>query len=497
MRRLAGSGFLSILFLAAVCAESDTRLADAVKDGDRAAIQKLIQQKADANAVLPDGTTALHWAARADDIATADLLLKAGAKVSVADTLGITPLYIACLNGNAEMIRKLLDAGANSNSAIADGETALMTAARTGNPEAVKLLLDRGAEVNARDTKTEQTPLMWAIREHHSDVAKLLLTRGADAKAITKIDFNFPPETGNMQGIGRAQNLPKGVVPGGMTPLLYAAREGLLDVAQALVAAGADVNLAEANQTSPLVIAILNDHMDVAQFLIERGANVNAADGFGRTPLWSAVDLRNLDGLERTDINRETALAMIQTLLDKGANPNAALKSEPPSRRWMFGFGVAQPVSQVGQTPVQRAALAGDIEAMRLLVAKGGDPKIKSVAGVTALMAAAGVGWVLNQTYVDSKEGLLEAVKLSLEKGTDVNAATSVGMTAMHAAARRGLPDVIAFLAKNGAKIDAKDSQGKTPLNYAENLPAGIEPSPETVALLKKLMGESSVASVK
>jgi uncharacterized protein len=497
MPRLVCSGFLSILFLAAVCAESDTRLADAVQGGDAAAARNLIQQKADPNALKADGTTALHWAVRADDLATADLLLKAGAKAGIADKLGITPLYVACLNGNAEMIRKLLDAGANSNSAIADGETALMTASRTGNPDAVKLLLDRGAEVNARDTKTEQTALMWAIREHHSDVAKLLLARGADAKALTKIDFNFPPETGNMQGIGRAQNLPKGVVPGGMTPLLYAAREGLLDVAETLVAAGADVNFAEANQTSPLVIAILNDHMDVARFLIEKGADVNAADGFGRTPLWSAVDLRNLDGLERTEINRETALAMITTLLDKGANPNAQLKSEPPSRRWMFGFGVAQPVSQVGQTPVQRAALAGDIEGMRLLVAKGGDPNIKSVAGVTALMAAAGVGWVLNQTYVDSKEGLLEAVKLSFEKGTDANGATSVGMTAMHAAARRGLKDVVAYLAANGGKVDAKDSQGKTPLDYAKNLPAGFEPSPETVALLEKLTGAASVASAK
>jgi uncharacterized protein len=221
---------------------------------------------------------------------------------------------------------------------------------------------------------------------------------------------------------------------------------------------------------------------------------VNAADGFGRTPLWSAIDLRNLDGLERTDIDRESALAFIGALLEKGADPNAPLKSEPPSRRWMFGFGVAQPVSQVGQTPVQRAALAGDIAVMRLLVAKGGDPKLKSLAKVTSLMAAAGVGWVLNQTYVDSNQGLLEAVKLSVEQGTDVNAATSIGMTAMHAAARRGLTDVIAFLAANGATVDPKDSLGKTPLNYAENLPAGIETSPDTIALLKKLMGVASAS---
>ena len=226
------------------------------------------------------------------------------------------------------------------------GETALITASRSGNLDAVKLLLDHGAPVNAWDTQAGQTALMWAIREHHSDVVQLLLSRGADVKARTKVVVDFPPETGNLEGVGRAQNLPKGVTPGGMTPLLYAAREGTLDVARMLVAAGADVNVAEANQTSPLLVAILNDHIDVANFLLDHGANVNAADGFGRTPLWSAVDYRNLDTPDKTETDRGPMLELIRALLDHGADPNAAIEgraAQPPLDVRIRGEPVGKP----------------------------------------------------------------------------------------------------------------------------------------------------------
>jgi ankyrin repeat protein len=451
---------------------------------------------ADVNAAMPDGTTPLHWAVRSDDLKTAQSLIRAGASAKAADRHGVTPLSLACLNGNATMIRTLLDAGAPVDSTDGQGETALITASRTGNIDAVKLLLDRGAPVNAWDTRANQTALMWAIREHHSEVVQLLLSRGADVKARTTVVVDFPPETGNIEGVGRAQNLPKGVTPGGMTPLLYAAREGTLDVTRMLVSSGAEVNVAEANRTSPLLVAILNDHIDVAKFLIENGANVNAADGFGRTPLWGAVDYRNLDTPDKTETDRGPMLELIRALLDHGADANAQLKAEPPSRRWMFGFGVVQWVSQVGQTPLGRAALAGDVAAMRLLLAKGADANLKSPAGVTALMAASGLGWVLNQTYTESDESLLEAVKLCVEKGADVNAATSTGVTAVHAAANRGLNRVIEFLAQQGARLDAKDSQGRTPANYAEGvrLSGPPEPKPQTVALLRDLSGKAAGA---
>src|SRR5436190_19652625 len=108
---------LSAILLPAAAFGADTRLADAAMHEDSAAVRALLQQKADVNATLPDGTTALHWAAHSDDVDMVGSLLGAAANVAVKDRHGFTPLYFACTNGSAAVIRKLLDAGADPNAA--------------------------------------------------------------------------------------------------------------------------------------------------------------------------------------------------------------------------------------------------------------------------------------------------------------------------------------------------------------------------------------------
>ena len=472
---------------------SDARIADATQNNDTSLVRSLVSQKADVNAIQTDGSTALHWAVRADDLETADLLIRAGANVSASNRRGITPLDLACVNGSAAMIRKLLDAGANLNATHSDGQTPLMTAARTGNPEAVRVLIDKGAAVNAKDTIADQTALMFAITENHPEAVRVLLDHGADANARTRRVETPPATTGNLQGIGRAQNREKPVPQGWMTPLLYAARDGRAEIARMLLAADAKVNQTEANGESPLLVAISNGQTGIAQILLEQGADPNASDGFGRAPLWSAVDYRNLDAAESSGTNgvdREPVLALIRALLDRGANPNVQTKVEPPSRRWMMPFGARQWVNPAGQTPFVRASLAGDVAVMRLLLEHRADPNIPTLAGVTALMSAAGIGWVPRQTYTEAKESLLEAVQLCVEHGADVNAANLKGFTALHGAAYRGLDDVVRFLVQKGAKLDAKDSEGRTPTVFAEGAYlAGNPPERKssTVALLQKL----------
>jgi ankyrin repeat protein len=472
---------------------SDARIADAAQNGDVALVRSLLSQKADVNATQADGSTVLHWIVRSDDLETADLLIRAGSNVSTANRRGITPLDLACVNGSAAMISKLLAAGANPNATHPDGQTPLMTAARTGNSDAVRVLLDYGAAANAKDTSAEQTALMFAITENHPEAVRVLLDHGADVNARTTRIETPPATTGNLQGIGRAQNREKPVPQGAMTPLLYAARDGRTEIARMLLAAGADLNQTEANGESPLLVAVSNGQIELALYLLQQGANPDAADGFGRTPLWSAVDFRNLDAAEGSGTNgvtREPVLALIRALLDRGANPNVQTKVEPPSRRWMMPFGARQWVNPAGQTPFVRAALAGDVAVMRLLLEHRADPNIPTLAGVSALMSAAGVGWVPRQTYTEPKESILEAVRLCIENGADVNASSSKGFTALHGAAYRGLDDVVQLLVQKGARLDVKDSEGRTPAVLAEGAYlAGNPPErkPSTVALFQKL----------
>jgi ankyrin repeat protein len=511
LRRVCGGCFMVILFsLAGFAAETDLRLTDAAKRGDAQAVRSLLQQKVDVNEAGVDGTTALHWAVRADDLESTDLLIRAGANAKSADRYGVTPLYLASVNGNAAMIRKLLDAGADPNSTDPAGETALMTAARTGNPDAIKLLLDRGASVNATDREFQQTPLMIAVRENQTAAVKLLIEHSAPVNARTRSgpapEFR-PPCKGTgcgSEGVGiNRGGLPdrgrRAAAAGGMTALLYAARDGRFDEARLLVAAGADVNQPEANGISPLLMAILNNHLELAKFLLDHRADLNTADFWGRAPLWAAVELRNRDMNNRDQdspvdngLDRAPILSFIQVLLDRGANPNARTKEVPPSRSWLYSLGDVSWVDFTGQTPFLRAALSGDTTSMRLLLKYGADPNLPTFAGTTPLMAAAGVNWVVAQTYTESKEALLEAVKLSLELGGDVNAANSMGLTPVLGAANRGSNEIIEFLVQKGARLDVKDKEGRTPISWAEGVflaAVGAERKPSTIALLQKLMG--------
>jgi ankyrin repeat protein len=504
---LAGAVILVTAWNAA--AAGDTRLADAAMRRDLSAVRSLIAQKADVNAPGQDGTPALHWAVRADDVATARLLLEAGAQASLPNRYGLTPLAIAATHGNPSMIGLLLDAKADPNAADPAGETPLMGVARLGRLDAVTLLLDRGASIDATDQTYQQTALMVAVRENHPDVVKALVSRGAAVNARTRVGRtpqwvlpNSVPGFGHGIGIVRGGLPPRGSrapIPGGMTPLLYAARDGRMETARILLDSGADIEARDANDITPLIIAITNNHPDVARFLIERGANIKAADWYGRTPLWAAVETRNMDVDNATFVNgidRGPYLELIQLLLERGADPNVRMKEVPPIRRdFLRVTGSLAWVDFTGQTPFLTAALAGDLTVMKLLLKHGADPQVPTFAGTTALMAAAGVNWVVDQTYDEGQAALLEAVKLCVELGMDVNAVNSMGLTALHGAANRGSDDIIRFLVQQGARLDVKDKEGRTPMTWAEGVFLATHPArpkPTSIELLKQLASARS-----
>ena len=218
---------------------------------------------------------------------------------------------------------------------------------------------------------------------------------------------NSVPGFGHGIGIVRGGLPPTRVaaqpIPGGMSPLLYAARDGRLEVVRMLLAAGADINQRDANEITPLIMAIINNHADVARFLIEQGADIQAVDWYGRTPLWAAVETRNMDVDNATFVNsidREPMLELIQVLLERGAKVNVRMKEVPPIRRAFLRItGSLAWVDFTGQTPFLTAALAGDMTVMRLLLKHGADPNIGTFEGTTPLMAAAGVNWVYDQTF--------------------------------------------------------------------------------------------------
>jgi ankyrin repeat protein len=423
-------------------------LVDAARSGNRDALRALIQKGADINAAEADGTTALHWASYRDDGESADLLLRSGARVNAANDLGATPLWTASLNGSEPMVRRLLAAGANPNAVLLSGETPVMVAARAGKSAIVEQLAAKGADVNARASR-RQTALMWAVSQKHADVVKVLLARGADLSARSEV-------WSQVMAVPPHGYLPynKTIPAGGETALLFAARVGDLASAKLLVAAGAGVNDADAWGVSAVTLAAHSGYGELVEFLLDKGADPNAAPS-GFTALHEAI------------MRRDERLA--GALLAHGADANAPLRTWTPTRRSSDDFNFAPEL--VGATPFWLAARFAEPGVMRLLIKHGADPLFvhhgdRVVEGrgegfqhridvTTALMAAAGMGggqaWV--QPARAEREALtLEAARLAIDLGVDVNAANKDGRTALDAAQTLKYDSLVKFLLENGAK---------------------------------------------
>jgi uncharacterized protein len=497
-----------ILGLASTASAASSPIADAAQRQNREAIRTLLRQKADVNAPQVDGTTALHWAVRLDDVDTADVLLRAGAKVSAANREGVTPLQLAAQNGNAAMIEKLVKAGADPNAPLSSsGDTALMLAARTGTVDAIRVLLETGANVNAKETWGGTTPLMAAAAERHPAAVKILIERGADVSARS----NFVAAANGRGFEGRTPSAPKNsqaveeFASGWLTPLMFAAREGDLESAKLLVGAGADVNAVAADGKDALGLAVFNGNYDFASFLVDSKSGVNKADTQGFTPLFWAVDRRNMETAPNFPwMVTADPLPLIRKLLDAGANPNALVNNTPRARMRAGSPRI------VFATPLMRAAFSGDLELVKLLLAKGADATIRSKDYETMLEAAAGLGFIQGYSKGKTAAERLEVVKLFVGLGADVNAADDYGITALMAAANMGDVAIIQYLVDKGADLGAYDLGKKNdgafgasveplmPIDYAIGVGTFVPNNAviihdDAVALMQKMMKERGI----
>ncbi|PYR33260.1 MAG: hypothetical protein DMF90_21415 [Acidobacteria bacterium] len=545
---MSGPVFHSVALLLGLIsfgAALDTSLSDAVKRGDHAAVRSLLQKRADVNAPEADGMTALHWAAQRDDLASATALVGAGANVAATTRYGITPLILAGSNGSATMIALLLKAGADPNSATPEGETALMAASRVGKVDALKVLVAGGAAVNRQESWKGQTALMWAAGEGHATAVSALIEVGADIQARSKVGFspllfavrNGHPDTVRLL-VSKGAN-PNDKVQGAATMDAY----GRGNVNSRRQPAG-DA------PTSALGMAVINGYYELAARLIELGADPNVPDPRGSVLHALAFLRRPGSGSPPQPTGSLDSLELARLLLERGANPNARITWKeivfdrdlaatrlPPNIPVGRNF-----LSFVGATPFYVAAKHSDVAFMRLLVAHGADARMPTVQGITPLMAAAGLGFWDGEspgplTGVSEAESV-EALKMTLDLGNDVNAVPEFGgpplegdgatllrrhpfnlqkydgahdapldvvppkdalgdmrwngSTALHGAAMRGSNALVQFLVDHGAKLDARNKLGWTPLMCAEGVfVANTEKDwPETVLLIRKLMTE-------
>ena len=479
------------VWLASAAFASD--LMDAVKKNDVAVVRTMLAAQADVSAKEADGSTALHWAAQRDNLAIADVLLAAGADAKAATRFNITPLSLAATNGSAAMIERLLAAGVEPDSISVEGQTALMTAARNGRVEALRVLLARGAKVNTKEPYKGQTALMWAASQGNADAAALLIEFGAEVTAKST---------------------------GGFTPLLFAVRNNHIDAAKVLLAHGANVNDVAPDTTSALGMAVVNAYFEMASVLLDHNANPNAADPRAsvlHTIAWlrkpgasGSAGVGGTAGGPPMPTGNVTSLELTKKLLAHGADPN--IRVEWQERGFDKEGGTARNPANIelgrhlltytGATAFYVAAKNGDAPLMRLLAEGGANPTTTNKFGITPLMVAAGLDTWEGETPGPftgvSEPERLEAVKLAVELGNDVNAVADFGdfrmvgdpdytllyyphnmeelvnlgvgdprwsgCTALHGSIISGQASIVKFLVDRGAKVDAKNKLGWTPL---------------------------------
>jgi len=449
-------------------------IVSAARDADVAEVRKLIAAGSDVNVPESDGSSALLWAAHQSSPEVIALLLKAGANPNAANNFGVTPLLEASRYGDTATIKALLDGGADVAASAREGETPLMAAARAGSAAAVEMLIKHGADVNAAETLQDQTALMWAAAEGHLDVVDVLLKNGADA--------NKKARAAELTTRSTRADYPSG----GFTALHWAVRNGDEPVVRRLVEGGADLKITNADGATPMTLAIINDRFDLAAKLVELGADANDGSLYYAMEMRDATtDWRARDGsrLRVDHPNKLTALDLAKVLLEAGADPN-----KPVATQMHNASMCCDP--KANATPFYRAAVAADVEALRLMLGykpdfawvpesiKTGPRQPGNTGGKTALMVAmdGGKGVGMAGGPGDIREGIappfrevsnrkpIDAVKLLLEAGADPDAKTPDGDTALHLAAFAGKLDIVRTLIEGGADINVKDAAGKTAL---------------------------------
>lgn len=360
----------------------------------------------DLEGVNNDGQTPLHYAANVENLhCLTKLIEKLGnRKVDPTDKNGRTPLFLAIQSNKLKHVKFLVKNGANLHHIDNNGVTPIIVACQTGNYPIIRTLVKAGANLNQRGSDG-LTPLSISLLSKHQDIPLYLLFNGAKLDNV------------NLEGqlIGH--------------------------------------------------IAALRGKIYVLRFLAEQGISLTSLNTQGAQPIHSAAaagKIKILEFLASQGISLETPV----------------LDTKSDSKQNKFSHA----------TPIHLASMQGTREAVKWLLDNGANPEIKTHSGLNVLFSA------LNNTAVKSQElihlfqdylltedlkQVLPAINLAIVRdyveplellyrmGIPISSKLEAGMTGLHIACQFGALNSTRFLLAHGAKWDALNDFGETPIELA------------------------------
>ncbi|KAF1336790.1 Tkl protein kinase, partial [Globisporangium splendens] len=254
-----------------------TPLIFAASEGHTNVVTTLLGLGASVHLKDPQGKTALYVAAEKGDSKVVATLLHYCASVDDKDTQGRTPLFAAVQHGHLDVMKILMNSGAAVNAKDSHGRTVLFVAAHTGDLGMVLSLIEYGASINDKDNEGKTT-LFSIVSDGEIEVISALIKLGA---FVDEEDHD------------------------GRTALFNATKAGRLDVVELLIRNGASpnsfshVDRSRQGYDTPLILAGRAGYMGIFEALINAGASVNVRGDNGETPLISVSRCDYFTGVQQ------------------------------------------------------------------------------------------------------------------------------------------------------------------------------------------------------